>query len=999
MIETDMKRLFKLTFSIVLALLLLCTGLTSASAQTSDEPTSYARRCTYENAKHRKNIVDQLSDKDEATRVVLADGEWVSLKWTQDEIDFVYYEWTDKIGVDPAPYTVELLDAGGNVIETVEGDPYWNNGFAVPDGVFGVRLTPHGEAELCTLIPYAGGAPKNYHPWEPTVDKADFLVIAMHPDDDALFMGNVVATYGAQNGYTGTILYLATRTRIRRTEALNGAWVMGLRTYPLMAGLPDIPVKYREEKKRDFLPEDVSRVLVRYLRRLRPEIVITHDDNGEYGHWQHMIVAQAIRTAVVDAANVEYDPESAAQYGAWQVKKLYLHLAEENPIFISCTKPLDAFDGRTGLQVAQEAYQCHQSQRLWNHLCNNENECSLEKFGLVFTTVGTDSGINDMFEHITFEPDPMPTPEPTPEPTEEPTAAPTDTPSPTPEPTLAATEKATSEPLAVIEQTPDPTVIRREDIPDRTQEDRGFWIALGIALALIGIGVAVTTVLNLRTRELRLKDSPKAIVLVCLSVLLLLGGIGVLAGTALPKKTEEPEPTADVVSETPEPVTSLKIRKPSDLDKLAIETLRTVEIDDGVLDNAQIASLVASHPDLAFTYSVQIGSRFVSPDVTELTQSPGESYETLAEALPYLPKADTLHLQPCTPQEIETAQTLFSNLTLDYDLMLYGQTVPVDLVSLDLSAVSAPQPQELFEALPYLSDLEEVILGDTDADTALAFDAADLGVNVRYTYSFEYLGRTLTESTELLDLSAEQITDLDALKDVIAKLPKLNRLEMLDCGIDDETMAELRDAYPDIKVVWEIDLGFWGKLRTDATAFTTRSSKRPDELKYRLTSETVQPLQYCTDLVALDLGHQQIEDISCLKSLTKLQILILADNKISDLTAISYMPDLIYLELFMNRISDVSPLSGLKNLKDLNICTNHISDLTPFYSLTSLERLWYSNNDYKYADHVALQEQLPNCICDRTVWQETEHGWREHERYFWMRSFFENSPRYIVKNG
>ena len=58
---------------------------------------------------------------------------------------------------------------------------------------------------------------------------------------------------------------------------------------------------------------------------------------------------------------------------------------------------------------------------------------------------------------------------------------------------------------------------------------------------------------------------------------------------------------------------------------------------------------------------------------------------------------------------------------------------------------------------------------------------------------------------------------------------------------------------------------------------------------------------------------------------------------------------------------------------------------------------WYSNNKFTKKDHEALQQQLPNCICDRTVWQETEHGWREHERYFWMRSFFEDCPRYLKK--
>jgi Leucine-rich repeat (LRR) protein len=142
------------------------------------------------------------------------------------------------------------------------------------------------------------------------------------------------------------------------------------------------------------------------------------------------------------------------------------------------------------------------------------------------------------------------------------------------------------------------------------------------------------------------------------------------------------------------------------------------------------------------------------------------------------------------------------------------------------------------------------------------------------------------------------------------------------------------------------------------------------------------------------LGHQKIDDISCLQGLHKLQILILADNRISDITAIASMPDLVYVELFYNHVSDLSPLSGLTKLKDLNVCSNEISDLTPLYGLTSLERLWYSNNRFTAEDHEALQKQLPNCICDRTVWDETAHGWREHERYFWMRSFFKDSPRH-----
>lgn len=259
---------------------------------------------------------------------------------------------------------------------------------------------------------------------------------------------------------------------------------------------------------------------------------------------------------------------------------------------------------------------------------------------------------------------------------------------------------------------------------------------------------------------------------------------------------------------------------------------------------------------------------------------------------------------------------------------------------------------------------------------------------------YELYGVRVMGDAAQIDLSGVPLQDATELDKLLGQLPAVQRVDMVGCGLSDESMAALCDAHPTVKFVWEISLGYWGKLRTDATAFTMRSSKSADEMKYRLHTEDIQMLRYCTELVALDLGHQQIEDISALAPLTKLQVLILADNKISDLTPLEGMQELVYLELFMNRIVDVSPLAKLQNLKDLNLCTNRIEDPSPLAALGKLERLWYSNNKYSYQAHLALAEQLPNCICNRTVWDETADGWREHERYFWMRSFFEGAPRY-----
>ena len=93
----------------------------------------------------------------------------------------------------------------------------------------------------------------------------------------------------------------------------------------------------------------------------------------------------------------------------------------------------------------------------------------------------------------------------------------------------------------------------------------------------------------------------------------------------------------------------------------------------------------------------------------------------------------------------------------------------------------------------------------------------------------------------------------------------------------------------------------------------------------------------------------------------------------------------------MNRIPDMSPLVGLPDLIDINIANTHLEDITPLLSFTQADRLWFSMNALTSAQNRAVVEALPNCTCNYTAWGETNEGWRTHERYYWMRSFFGES--------
>ena len=485
---------------------------------------------------------------------------------------------------------------------------------------------------------------------------------------------------------------------------------------------------------------------------------------------------------------------------------------------------------------------------------------------------------------------------------------------------------------------------------------------------------------------------------------LLVAGLVLLALSAcgegaVTTETETPAPTAAPTA-TPEPLCVLKVQEPTDFGTLSTtlmetETIEAVEIDPGMMCNADLARLIGAFPHLTVRCAVQLGGAYCSPDeVTELSTET-VSVAEIAEALPCLPNLRTVRLGACTPELLTGIREQLPGVELRYAVTLYGREVDRDTELLDLSDLEELSAAELAAALPFLPALKTVSLGvREDREAVEAFRSAVPSIECVCVCRFTYLGRTLTDGDETLDLSNTAIPDLGELRQVIERMPHLTRVEMLNCGLDDATMGGLCDAYPQIKFVWEINLGYWGKLRTDATAYSTRSRKTEIQVKNKLRDNTVQYIRYCTDLVALDLGHQSLTDISFLAPLKKLRVVILSDNYISDVSVLGELPELEYIELFMNRVEDVSALAKLTKLRDLNLCSNKVTDFTPLLSIKTLQRLWYARNNYTDEDHERLKEALPDCLLNHTVADGTGDGWRKHENYYWMHAFFEGAPRF-----
>ena len=264
-----------------------------------------------------------------------------------------------------------------------------------------------------------GDLPDWVQRWEPTPEKADLLLLVAHPDDELIFFGGTIPTYAAERNMNVIVAYMSYSNTTRRSELLNGLWHMGLRQYPVIGDFVDVYMKTLDDAYSRWTKKASRAYITELIRKYKPEVMLTHDINGEYGHGAHRLCANAAKYCTERSGDADYMPESAEKWGTWTVKKLYLHMGQENTIFMDWHVPLESMGGKTGLELAQEAYGYHVTQHTTSFVVTDEGRTGNAKFSLVYSNVGEDTVGGDFFENVgpDYESTPaeaVATPEPTP---------------------------------------------------------------------------------------------------------------------------------------------------------------------------------------------------------------------------------------------------------------------------------------------------------------------------------------------------------------------------------------------------------------------------------------------------------------------------------------------------------------------------------------------------------------------------------------------------------
>ena len=341
---------------------------------------------------------------------------------------------------------------------------------------------------------------------------------------------------------------------------------------------------------------------------------------------------------------------------------------------------------------------------------------------------------------------------------------------------------------------------------------------------------------------------------------------------------------------------------------------------------------------------------------------------------------------------------------------------------LDLSSLSHDEVRDAAVALRQMTGLQYVNLGEEDgfpqaepgsgqepgeeqpeqaeqtlrnltwADVRLLQDACP---EADVEYRFTLFGKAF--STLDAEMNFHHVTMEDegaAVKEVLPCMKKCELLDMDFSGVSSEHMAEIRDAFPQMKVIWRIWFGTDCSVRTDVERILASN------LNHILTDDNAKDLKYCTAVRFLDVGHNTLlTDFSFLAEMPDLEVAVLCITGLHDLSPLSHHEKLEYLEI--NTCSpglDLSPLGTCPNLEHICACyLGNVQGWEALKNLKKLQRLWFGCNTHLPEGALEeLQEALPDTVINTTNPYGSSGDWRYegkhlHPRYKLLREQFDYS--------
>jgi len=168
------------------------------------------------------------------------------------------------------------------------------------------------------------------------------LVVLAHPDDETFGLGGTIALY-SRKGYD--VYYVcATKGEVgaadpefmkgykdtaemRTAELMSAAKVLGLKEVYFLgyrdSGMPGMEANQHPDAQINHSIDEVAGKVVKYIRELKPDIVLTFDPIGGYKHPDHIHIQRATTLAFEKADDASFHPETGSPF---KPLALYYHV-------------------------------------------------------------------------------------------------------------------------------------------------------------------------------------------------------------------------------------------------------------------------------------------------------------------------------------------------------------------------------------------------------------------------------------------------------------------------------------------------------------------------------------------------------------------------------------------------------------------------------------------------------------------------------------------------
>jgi len=159
------------------------------------------------------------------------------------------------------------------------------------------------------------------------------LAVLAHPDDETFGLGGTLALY-ARKGYD-TYYVCATRgeagtvdeehlrgfkdtSEMRTDELMRAAKILGLKEVFFLgyrdSGMPGMDDNKHPDAQINHSIDEVAGRVVKYIRELKPDVVLTFNPIGGYKHPDHIHIHQATNLAFEKADQASFHPAAGAPF-------------------------------------------------------------------------------------------------------------------------------------------------------------------------------------------------------------------------------------------------------------------------------------------------------------------------------------------------------------------------------------------------------------------------------------------------------------------------------------------------------------------------------------------------------------------------------------------------------------------------------------------------------------------------------------------------------------